>query len=1163
MAITKKWNDGWEFAEQILSEEAYQLPGEAEWRQVDIPHDWMIYDTHALYRDSCGWYKKEFQIDHKIQEEQILLRFDGIYMDSTVYVNGKEAGNWKYGYSAFEIEITPFLVSGKNEVLVRVIYQHPNTRWYSGAGIYRNVWWKVRKNSHILSNGIYVTTVKETKNRWRVKSAIELCLEDREKAETDKFHVKQQLFDSDHCLVSEKKEGLEEQEGLEGQAIVNSVMTVENPVLWDLGQGNLYRLQTELWKEDVLLEQEDVLFGFRTFLFSPEEGFFINGRHEKIYGVCEHHDLGCLGAAFSRPAMARRLKMLRKMGANAIRTAHNMPAAEMMELADEMGFLILSEAFDMWEKPKTAYDYSCHFIDWYERDIASWVRRDRNHPSLLMWSIGNEIQDVLSEGRGNELTALLRDAVRRHDPEKHTPVTHGSNYMKWENPQLCSDLLDCQGYNYSEYLYEEHHKKYKDWVIYGSETSSVLSSRGIYHFPAAKAVLTDEDEQCSALGNSITGWGAKSFEDCICDDRDASFSLGQFIWTGFDYIGEPTPYQTKNSYFGQIDTAGFPKDSYYIFQAEWTDYKKAPMVHLFPYWDFNEGQSIDIQVCSNAPAVELLINGKSQGIHQIDHQSGRRLIGRWTAPYEKGEVKAIAYDETGNVIAEEKRQSFLDPAWIQLAAEETEIKADGEDLAFVEISVCDEKGNPVENANNRICVTVAGAGRLIGLDNGDSTDFDAYKGKSKRLFSGKLLAVIASRQEPGVISVVCSSPGLKEGRLLLQAVRAEKQEGISAYEENADYPVCAGGSQGAMAEQGLDEVPVRKIELRSSGQILTKEENSVLAEAVLYPEDAVYKQLEWKAVNDSGIEVNFIQLEADGNKARVTALGDGDFRLRCGCKNGGSCISVMSSLEMKAKGMGAALLNPYEEIPAGLCTYRSESAGEGVAHGIGFTGLDSEKKKGVIGFEHINFGEYGSDKITLPVFANTNDSVIFQIWEGKPEEEGSLLLADCFYHKPPRWMEFQEETYPLKKRLQGVTSLYFATEDAFVLRGFLAQKQEKAFGRLCAAECSKIYGDQYTIRTERIEQIGNNVILEYEGMDFGEEGSGKIKICSRSRLSMNPVQIRFTNDSGSSLQIVKVVESREYEEQEFSIETLRGAGKIEFVFLPGSSFDFWWFQFGK
>lgn len=1155
MAITKKWNDGWGFLERKLSEEAYQLPAVAEWKLVDLPHDWMIYDTHALYRDSCGWYRKEFHIEKQTREEQILLRFDGVYMDSTVYINGKEAGSWKYGYSTFEIDITPFLMEGKNEILVRVVYKQPNTRWYSGAGIYRNVWWKVRKKSHIVSDGIYVTPVRETEECWRVETDVELCFAEGEKTEPDRFQVKQQLFDPDNRLAAEWNERLT------GQLLVNSVMTVENPVLWDVGKGKLYRLHTELWKEDELYEQEDTLFGFRSFLFSPEEGFFINGRHVKIYGVCEHHDLGCLGAAFSRPAMVRRLAMLREMGVNAIRTSHNMPAPELMDLADEMGFLILSEAFDMWEKPKTTYDYSCYFNDWYERDIASWVRRDRNHPSLFMWSIGNEIQDVLTEGRGNELTRLLRDAVRRHDSKNHAPVTHGSNYMKWENPQLCSGLLDCQGYNYSEYLYDAHHKKHKEWVIYGSETSSVLASRGIYHFPADKAVLTDEDEQCSALGNSITGWGADSYEACICDDRDAAFSMGQFIWTGFDYIGESTPYQTKNSYFGQIDTAGFPKDSFYIFQAEWTDYRSVPMVHVFPYWDFNEGQSIDIQVCSNAPVVELFVNGKSQGLHHIDHIKGRRQVGRWRVPYEKGELKAVAYDEQGNVIAEEIRRSFSDPVVIQLKADKQQIKADGEDMAFVEVSVFDQQGNPVENANNRINVTVTGAGRLIGIDNGDSTDFDAYKGKSKRLFGGKLLAVIGARQEAGEITVICTSPGLTEGRLLLQAENPELKDGISALEENSDYPIYAGGPRGNMLENGQEEIPVRKIELRSTGQVLTKEENSTLVEAALFPENAVYDQLEWRAVNDSGIEVNFIQLERDGNRARVTALGEGRFRLRCSCKNGGSCSSVVSSLEMEAIGMGAALLNPYEEIPAGLCGYRSEKAGEGVSHGIGFSGSDSDKREGVIGFEHVDFGDYGSDSMILPIFANTNDPVTFQIWEGMPKQESSTLLADCFYHKPPKWMEFQEETYLLKKRLKGVTSLYFATGDAFVLRGFSVQKQEKAFSRLCASECSKIYGDAYTIKEERVEQIGNNVILEFEHMDFGEKGAEEIKICSRSELSMNPVQIRFTSDMGSSLQIVKLPGSREYQEQTFSIEPLKGAGKVEFVFLPGSSFDFWWFEF--
>lgn len=392
-----------------------------------------------------------------------------------------------------------------------------------------------------------------------------------------------------------------------------------------------------------------------------------------------------------------------------------MPAPELMDLADEMGFLVLSEAFDMWERPKTTYDYARFFGEWAYRDVKSWVKRDRNHPSLLMWSIGNEIYDTHADERGQEITRMLMNYVREFDPKGNAQITIASNYMAWENAQKCADILKIAGYNYAEHLYYKHHKEHPDWVIFGSETSSVVQSRGVYHFPFEQAILSDEDEQCSALGNSTVSWGAKSVEACIIAERDTPFSLGQFIWTGFDYIGEPTPYHTKNSYFGQLDTATFKKDSFYIFQAAWTDYKTNPMVHIFPYWDFNEGQIIDVRVCSNAPRIELQLNGVTIGTHDIDFKHGKQLVGWWKIPYREGELKAIAYDENGNVIATDVKRSFKDARRICLKPDREVLVADGRDLIFVEITVVDENGIEVENASNRVFVNVTGAGSWWGL----------------------------------------------------------------------------------------------------------------------------------------------------------------------------------------------------------------------------------------------------------------------------------------------------------------------------------------------------------------------------------------------------------------------------------------------------------------
>ena len=433
-----------------------------------------------------------------------------------------------------------------------------------------------------------------------------------------------------------------------------------------------------------------------------------------------------------------------------------------MDIADETGMLILSEGFDMWERSKTDYDYARFFDEWVEKDVASWVRRDRNRPSIIGWSVGNEIFDTHADERGQEVTAWLKRLVKLHDPEGNGYVTFGSNYMQWENGQKCADILKLAGYNYGERLYEEHHAAHPDWMIYGSETASVVQSRGIYHFPLSETLLTDDDEQCSSLGNSCTGWGAKNTEACIIPDRDAEYCAGQFIWTGFDYIGEPTPYSTKNSYFGQFDTAGFAKDSAYVFRAEWTDYKAEPFVHIFPYWDFSDGLPCDVRVCSNAPRVELFKDGVSMGAYDIDHKHGKELTANYVIPYEKGELKAVAYDENGNIIAEDIQRSFGDAVRIEAVPDKTEILADGSDLVYIEISAFDKDGTFCANANNRVNVSVEGAARLMGLDNGDSTDYDQYKGTSRRLFSGKMLAVIGSTDKTGEIKVTLASKGLPD-----------------------------------------------------------------------------------------------------------------------------------------------------------------------------------------------------------------------------------------------------------------------------------------------------------------------------------------------------------------------------------------------------------------
>ncbi|HHU82412.1 MAG TPA: DUF4982 domain-containing protein, partial [Firmicutes bacterium] len=1057
------FNDGWEFAKSGLG---VSSPEGLAFAPVDLPHDWLIYDTLNLYENSTGWYRKRFVAP---KARQVLLCFDGVYMDSTVYLNQQLVGEWKYGYSSFEHEITGALREGENEILVKVVHQSPNSRWYSGAGIYRNVWLKIRGENYIETHGVYISTRKEEegKNRW----VVEVDTDPRLCEEGELVH---RLLDGDReiavtgSVVTGKDTGRSNRQRL----------FVEDPGLWSPENPRLYELVTELYivtrdeagnRRRQKVETLSHRIGFKEAVFHPDQGLFLNGKKIKLQGTCEHHDLGALGAAFNKTAMRRRFRLLKEMGVNAVRTAHNMPAPEFMDLADEMGLLVVAEAFDMWERPKTPYDYARFFKEWAHKDVKSWVMRDRNHPSLLMWSIGNEIHDTHADARGQEITRMLVEYVRKYDPKGNAKITIGSNYMPWENAQKCAEHVEVAGYNYGEKYYREHHAKYPHWVIYGSETGSVVQSRGVYHFPFEKPLLTDDDEQCSALGNSSVSWGARSPEACIITERDTPFSLGQFIWTGIDYIGEPTPYHTKNSYFGQVDTATFKKDSYYIYQAGWTDYKTNPMVHIFPYWDFNPGQMIDVRVCSNAPRIELQHNGVTIGTFDIDHKHGDQLVGWWKIPYKEGELKAIAYDEHGRVIATAVRRSFKDPARIRLQADKKQVYADGTDLIFVEITMEDEGGNPVENASNRVRVEVTGAGRLIGLDNGDSTDYDQYKGVSRRLFNGKLMAIIGATLEPGKIRIEVSSKGLPSVEEEYEALPATGKDltGISTQMGNKEVPCVLGHRE---------EIPLRKIELICDGdRVLTKSNREVLVRAKLYPENASYQEVEWRVVNDRGIESPLAKVEANGLEAKVTALGGGAFRLRCMSKNGSNKIRLISQLEFAGEGLGMVHKNPYEFISAGLYDYSKGEVGNGNEKGVA-TGRDGETQ---VGFRNLDFGPVGSDTITIPIFTLSNEPYSLQIWEGMPGEEGSSLLADVIYQKESKYNHYQAETYLLPKRLRGLTSLCFVTRQKMHIKGFSFAKPERAFMQIAAGDADQIYGDSYQVKGKAVEGIGNNVTLEF------------------------------------------------------------------------------------
>lgn len=1138
---------GWEFSKNPIGTE---YSDNLDWKSVDLPHDWLICQTEDLYETSTGWYRKTLEYTKK-EGIRTALRFGGVYMDSRLYVNGELAFEWKYGYSTFEADITDFLRDGENLISVRVDHRSPNSRWYSGAGIFRKVYLKEYPECHIASDGVYISADID----GNVTLSAEVVRP--ENVQVGGLSIVQEIFDGDKLLASCERHCCACDRSVIPEAIcregvkysVNTVaMHIEKPVLWDVDDPHLYTAVTSLKMNGEVIQSVKTSFGVRKIEFTTDKGFFLNNRHVKLHGCCEHHDLGALGAAFNRSAMERKLDKLRIMGVNAIRTSHNMPAEELMELADEKGFLILSEGFDMWERSKTDYDYARFFPEWVARDVASWVRRDRNHPCLIGWSIGNEIYDTHADERGQEVTSMLMGLVRQHDPRANGYVTIGSNYMEWENAQKCADILKIAGYNYAERLYDKHHAAHPDWCIYGSETSSVVQSRGIYHFPLAQSVLSDDDEQCSALGNSTTGWAAKCTEACIIPDRDAEFCAGQFIWTGFDYIGEPTPYSTKNSYFGQIDTAGFPKDSAYIFRAEWTDHKKSPFVHIYPYWDFMEGQEIDVRVTSNAPKVALFFNGEKVGEMDIDHARGKKLTLDTKLEYREGELLAVAYDENGNEIARDVQRSFGDTAEVRLLPEKNEIKANGEDLAFVEISAFDKDGNFVANANNRVFVNVSGAGRLVGLDNGDSTDYEQYKGTSRRLFSGKLIAIIAAKTEAGDITVTVTSPTVKGDSVTIKALSAEVSEGVSCIAENTHTK--------ALCPDEENDIPVRKIDFESDSRTFTPDRREITFKTVAYPANSTYaKDIEYRITTVLGIDSNLAEItSAEDGSVTVKCNGDGEFYLRGLCKNGTEKYHILCQLKLCGEGLGYASFDPYEFVMGGLFTVQSGNVGNGIERGAGFAWGDSW-----FGFENVDFGSIGSDTVTIPIYANCTTPVKLKIYDGIPDNGGELI-GDFVYHEPPEWLTYKPNTFKLNKVLKGVHTIVMESADGYNVKGFMFEKPVREFSEINASDNENIYGDKFTKEADAVTGIGNNVMLDFGEFDFTEKTPSRVVITGKSALPVNSIHVIFMGETETRV-LAEFSGAAEYTPREFPIENIKGKCRVSFAFLPGSDFDFKSFRF--
>lgn len=1125
------FNDGWQFCLCDIGTELSALPGR-HWYDVELPHDWLINDTSKLYETGEGWYRRSLPCSAEQLSGRVLLNFDGVYMNSTLFVNGKEVGSWTYGYSAFEHDITDFLHEGENELLLRVSHQSPNTRWYSGAGIFRDVMLKLRPAAYIGTNGVYIHSAPQPEGGWTTEVETDVV------GEASDIRMLLEVFDP--AGASMGGYGLEAHfDG--GHEKFTASFNSTDPELWSVDDPMLYTLKISLYSGSELLDCVNETFGYRTAEFDPDRGFLLNGEPVKLHGVCMHHDLGALGSALNEAALARQLRIMKEMGVNAIRTSHNMPARQLVQLCDEMGLLVDSEAFDMWEKPKTEFDNHRFFTEHAERDVRSWIERDRNHPCIIMWSIGNEINDTI-DPHGLDITKRLYEYVLKYDPKGNAAPTIGSNYMGDENAQKCSDVVKLAGYNYSEYLYDEHHAKYPDWVIYGSETASAVRSRGIYRFPVELPLLTGEDCQCSSLDNSVVGWGSSAMKSWRLD-RDCPFCCGQFIWTGFDYIGEPTPYNTKNSYFGIVDTAGFPKDIYYFYQSVWISPEQKKVLHIVPsYWDFIPGQKIDVLIYSNARDVELFLNGKSIGSHVMELETSQDMRAHFKVPFEPGVLRVVGHFADGSECSE-VLHTPSDPAAVVLTSDKETLLADGRDIAFVEISTVDVNGIPVGNARNRIRVEVSGAGRLVGLDNGDSTDYDSYKGDNRRLFSGKLLAMIESTLEPGEITVRAYSEGLENAELRLVSENCGEVSGVSVVTENKFPAVCRAYTGEVPARLLLPEVDVNSFD---------PERRSAEIRAKLLPENCTYDDISWSVVRRNGVESNLAQVEGSGRSAVVTAKGDGEFFVRAMVHNGAEHPQVIADIPFTAEGLGAAVRDAYSFISAS--TLDSSNVPTNIIEDGALSNFDGRT---VMTYSDIDFGKTGSQIISLSV--GTCFDMPVEVWEGTPDD-GKLICRVDFGNNG-HWCGFAGQNFALAERLTGVRTISVVIDSRVIFGGFSFVPIERAYDTNWVGEADSVYGDDYRIDGRRVADIGNNVIINYEGLDFGEGGSEALIISGETGNPMNQIQLRYTPAGGAQKTVLLEFQQDGGREQRFDIPKLSGLNDVSFVFMPGSRFDFDWFRF--
>lgn len=755
------------------------------YKPVTIPHDWAIngpfdkkWDLQFVAIEQNGetekteksgrsgalpWIGRGFYkttVDLKKLPKTAVLEFDGAMADPHVYINGKLAGHWAYGYNAFRVDAAPYLKKGKNEISVSLNNREESSRWYPGGGLYRPVQLVTNADAATINPwGCYF----RTESIGNGKAEVSICTNINNVDKT--LSIENQLLDVTGKVVAQFKYG-----DFDAQGNVVKTLTVDNAQLWSPETPYLYKLVTRLYRNKKLIDQTQQKVGIRTVRVAQYDGFQLNGVSRKIKGVCLHHDLGPLGAAVNKAALIRQIRTMKDMGCDAIRTAHNMPSTWQMEVCDSMGMMVMAESFDMWIYPKCKNGYALNFKDWADKDIENLVLNHRNHPSIVMWSIGNEIPEQWSE-EGRNISKHLQDLCHKFDPTR--PVTQGMDRAEDALKSGFAQVMDVPGFNYRVHKYDNNIKQLPKGFLLGSETASTVSSRGVYKFPVeASDSKTYTDGQCSSYDVEYCPWSNLPDDDWrMQDDRD--YTIGEFVWTGYDYLGEPSPYDeywpSRSSYFGICDLAGLPKDRYYLYRSHWR--KDDATLHVLPHWTFSgrEGETTPVYCYTSWPSAELFVNGKSQGrILKNPNTRLDRYRLRWNnVKYEPGEIKVVAYDYDGTAKGEKIIRTAGAPARIVLKADRNSISSKGEDLSFVTVSVVDKNGTPCPTATNNMKFNVSGAGKFRAACNGDATSLVAFNSTEMPLFSGELVVVVEGLRH-GTAMLSVSADGLPTATLPIE-----------------------------------------------------------------------------------------------------------------------------------------------------------------------------------------------------------------------------------------------------------------------------------------------------------------------------------------------------------------------------------------------------------